>query len=95
MFLIPLISLAVQIFIWIIIIDIALYWLSAFNIINLKNPQAQNLVHLIKKMTNPVFIPLRKYIPPIGGLDLTPIVAIIGITVIEQILIRIILAIFS
>ncbi|MEZ5919255.1 MAG: YggT family protein [Alphaproteobacteria bacterium] len=43
-----------------------------FGVINLNHPQAQNLMGLIKKLTDPVYKPVQKYIPPIGGIDITP-----------------------
>ena len=83
--LLNLIYYAVEIYIWIIIIQVAISWLIAFDVINTNNAQAQNLVQLLKKVTDPVYKPLRKYIPPIGGIDLTPIVVIIGLSFLRHI----------
>lgn len=80
-----LISVSIQIYIYIIIAEVAISWLLVFDIINANNPQAQNLLKLLKKATDPVYKPLRKYIPPIGGIDITPLIVIIGLTVIGQI----------
>jgi YggT family protein len=85
-----LIILGLQIYIFVIIVQVALSWLVAFDIVNEKNEAAQNLAALTKRLTDPVFIPLRKYIPPIGGIDITPMVVFIGV----QILISIVGSIF-
>lgn len=69
---------------WIIIIQVILSWLIAFEVINIRNPQAANFVRMIDKVTEPVFGPLRKIIPPIGGIDLTPIVVILGIYLLKH-----------
>lgn len=85
------INLAVQGYIFIIIAQVAISWLVIFNVFNLENPQARNLVRLLEKLTDPVMKPVQKYIPPIGGLDLTPIVVIIGLQILQSILVRVLL----
>ena len=79
-----LLSLAIQIYIFIIIIQVAISWLIAFDVINAGNRQAQNLIRLLARATDPVYKPLRNYIPPIGGIDITPIIVIIGLSLIES-----------
>lgn len=79
-----LLSFAITIYIWIIIIQVLISWLIIFDVINVNNKQAQNLINLLKKATDPVFKPLRKYIPPIGGIDVTPIVVILGLTLLQR-----------
>ncbi len=91
-FLIQFISYAVQIYIWIIIAEIVLSWLVIFDVINTRNPQAQNLIHLIKKATHPVMSRVRRYIPPIGGLDLTPMIVIFGLMLLRNLVIRLLLS---
>lgn len=86
-FLLELLSVAINIYVLIIIIQVAMSWLIAFEMVNAENQQAQNLMNLLRKATDPVFKPVRKYIPPIGGIDLTPLVVIIGIQVIFSLLV--------
>ncbi len=76
-------SLAVDIYIGIIIVQIAISWLINFEVINAGNAQAQNLIRLLEKLTDPVYKPLRKYIPPIGGIDITPIIVILGLNLLR------------
>lgn len=78
------ISLAFDIYIGIIILQVAVSWLIIFDVINSKNEQAQNLIGLLQKATDPVYKPLRKYIPPIGGIDITPIIVILGLSLIRS-----------
>lgn len=89
--LIYIINLAVQAYIFVIIAQVAISWLVIFNVFNLENPQARNLVRLLGKLTDPVMKPVQKYIPPIGGLDLTPIIVIIGLQILQSVLVRILL----
>ncbi len=79
-----LISLAITVYIWIILIEVLLSWLIVFDVINIKNEKAQNLIKLLKKATDPVFKPLRKYIPDIGGIDITPIIVIFALSLLQR-----------
>ena len=85
------ISLAFDIYIGIIIVQVAVSWLIIFDVINSKNEQAQNLIGLLQKATDPVYKPLRKYIPPIGGIDITPIIVILGLSLIRSMILGLLL----
>ena len=78
-FIFQLLSLAVNIYVGIIILQVIVNWLIIFEVINVKNEQAQNLIGLLKKATDPVYKPIKKYIPPIGGIDVTPLIVILGL----------------
>lgn len=85
-FIVWLLSTLISLYLLIIIVQVAISWLAAFEVINTENQAAKNLINLLKKATDPVYTPIRKYIPPIGGIDLTPLVVIIGLQIIDQIL---------
>ena len=74
-----LLLLGLDIYLWIIIIWVVASWLLAFGVINTRNPQAENLVRLLNKATDPVMRPIQKFIPPIAGIDISPIIVILGI----------------
>lgn len=78
-----------DVYFYIIIASVIISWLIAFEVINVKNPQAQNLINLLNKVTEPVYKPLRKFIPPIGGIDITPIIVIFGIFLLQNLIVRI------
>jgi YggT family protein len=59
---------------WIVIASVIVSWLTAFNVINSQNNFVRSLLHILYVLTEPVFRPIRKIIPPIGGLDLSPII---------------------
>ncbi|PCJ98581.1 MAG: hypothetical protein COA45_07640 [Zetaproteobacteria bacterium] len=77
-------SFLVNLYIMVIVAQVALSWLIAFDIINAENDAAVRLTTVLKKLTDPVFIPLRKYIPPMGGMDFTPLIVIIGLQIIPS-----------
>ena len=76
--------LALDIFFWIIIAQVAISWLIAFDVINIRNPQAARAVELLNKATDWIYTPLRKVIPAIGGIDITPIIVIFAISLLKQ-----------
>lgn len=69
---------------WIIIVQVVLSWLITFEVINIRNQQAANFVRLIDRITAPVYTPLRKFVPPIAGIDLTPIIVIFAIMLLKS-----------
>jgi YggT family protein len=79
-----LINFMLDLYIYVVVASIVVSWLIAFDVINIRNQQAANLVRLLDRLTDPVFKPLRKYIPPIGGIDITPIVVIFGIVIVQK-----------
>jgi YggT family protein len=82
------ISYIINFYIIIIITHVAVSWLITFKVLDTTNPRAQNLVDLLKRLTDPVMKPVQKYVPPIGGIDLTPIVVIIGLQVLNTLIFK-------
>ncbi len=74
---------------WIIILQVILSWLIVFGVINVRNPYAAKFVLLLEKITDPVYRPLRKLIPPIAGIDLTPIIIILAIEILKRLVLGI------
>ncbi|MCP5424981.1 MAG: YggT family protein [Gammaproteobacteria bacterium] len=68
---VELIFLLLNIFIWAVVIQAILSWVS----IDYRHPA----VTLLRQLTDPVLRPVRRYLPPMGGLDLSPMVVIIGL----------------
>lgn len=87
LFLIKLVDLAFDIYLFIIIAQVLVSWLIAFDVLNVNNPQARNLVEMLQRLTDPVYRPLRRFIPPIGGIDITPIIVIFGLSILKGIII--------
>lgn len=77
-------SLAIDIYIWIMIIGIIMGWLIAFNVLNGSNTYVQKAYILINRVIDPVLAPIRKIIPALGGIDISPIVVIIGAQLLQR-----------
>lgn len=86
-----LLTLLLDIYMYVIIASVAVSWLVAFDVINRNHPQAANLVNALNRVTEPVYKPIRKFIKPIGGFDLSPIVVLIAIAIVKDIVLRILL----
>ena len=78
--------LLISIYELIIVASAIVTWLIAFDVISTANPQAANLVNLLNRVTEPVYRPLRKYIPAIGGIDITPIIVLVLLMLLDHIL---------
>lgn len=86
---IDLLILALNIYFWIVIVTVLASWLVAFDVLNTKNKLVFKACDLMNKVTNPLVLRLRKVIPPVGGIDLTPMVIIFGIYLLQNILLNI------
>lgn len=78
-----------NLYLWVVIAFVATSWLIAFGVINTQNPQAAKLVELLQKLTDPVLKPIQKFVPPIAGIDLSPIILIVGIEIAKYIVVSI------
>src|SRR4029453_9422809 len=60
-----------------IIISAILSWLVAFDVINLRNRFVYNVPHFLDAGTRPILGPVQKVIPPLGGVDISPIIVLL------------------
>jgi YggT family protein len=74
---------------WIILIQAILSWLIAFNVINTWNETVRTIWEGLQKLTEPLYRPIRRYMPDTGGLDLSPLVVIVLLLILDRILIEI------
>ena len=72
-----LISTVIQIYIYILIASAILSWLIAFNVVNTRNQFVAVVTDTLWKLTEPVLRPIRRILPNLGGLDLSPVVLIL------------------
>jgi len=75
-----------QLMIWAIIINAILSWLVAFDVINLRNQFVYNVARALEAITAPVMRPVQRIIPPLGGVDISPIIVILVLIGIKDIL---------
>ena len=75
--------LALQIYVWLLIASAVLSWLIAFNVINTHNDFVGQLWYVLDRITEPLYRPFRRIMPDFGGLDLTPMVVLILLIILQ------------
>jgi len=73
---------------YVIIAAVIVSWLVAFGVINTYNQFARAVLRALHSLTEPVFAPIRRVIPPIGGLDLSPLIALLIIVFLQSWIVR-------
>jgi len=80
------VSPVISFLIFLIFIEVVFSWLVSFNVVNLKNPTVRQIYEIVNKFTKPILDPIRKVIPGVGGLDFSPIIAILGLSWLNNLL---------
>ena len=76
---------AVNIVWWIIIIQVVLSWLISFNVLNLHQRFVWQVWHGLNRLTEPLYRPIRRVLPDMGGIDLSPLVVLFGLFALQVI----------
>jgi len=71
---------------WIIIIQVILSWLLAFNVLNASSGGVRAFTLALERITAPVYRPIRRLLPDFGGIDFSPLVVLILIQVLQKLL---------
>ena len=82
----------IEIYIWILIAGAILSWLVAFNVVNTRNRFVYLLGDFLHRVTEPVLRPIRRVLPNLGGIDLSPLVLILLLLFLQQVLARLYVA---
>ena len=62
---------------WVFLVMIIMSWMISFNVINTRNQFVAGRWRVLNQVTEPILRPIRRVIPPMGGLDLSPIVVFV------------------
>jgi YggT family protein len=73
---------------WIIFISVASSWLIQFGIVNGSNPNVRMILGAVYKLTEPLLGPIRRLLPDLGGLDVSPIILLIALEFIRRFVIE-------
>ncbi len=69
-----------DIYFWVILATVIMSWLIAFNVINGSNhPYVRQIGYALRVLTEPLLGPIRRMLPNLGGIDISPIVLLIGL----------------
>jgi len=80
------IEIALNLYIWVLIIGAVISWLVAFGVINMHNRFVQMVSDFVHRVTEPALRHIRRILPPMGGLDLSPLVLILIIIFLQSFL---------
>ena len=84
--LIGILQLLLTVLTWIIIAQVIISWLFAFNVINPHSGFMRSLVDALDRITAPLYRPIRKILPDFGGIDFSPLVLILAIAIVSRLL---------
>ncbi|MDX2307346.1 MAG: YggT family protein [Hyphomicrobium sp.] len=79
--------LVLQLYVWLLIAAAVLSWLIAFNVVNTRNQFVAMVADFLYRITEPVLRPIRNMMPNLGGIDISPIILILIIFLVERMII--------
>jgi YggT family protein len=79
---------ALDMYRWVVIGAAVLSWLIAFNAVNIRNDLVRSLWNLLDALTTPLLRPIRQFLPNMGGIDISPIILLLLIMLVENVIIR-------
>ncbi len=69
----------INVYFWIILAMVIMSWLVAFGIVNRSNPYVRQVGYALERLTEPLLRPIRRFLPDLGGIDISPIILLIGL----------------
>jgi YggT family protein len=75
-----------DLYVWLLIAAAILSWLIAFNVVNTRNQFVSAVAEFLYRITEPVLAPVRRFLPSLGGLDISPIILILIIMFIQRVI---------
>ena len=76
----------IDLYVWVIIVSAVLSWLVAFDVVNMRNRFVYLVGDALNRLTEPVYRPVRRFLPDMGGLDLSPLIVILGLWFLRDIM---------
>lgn len=73
-----------DLYIWVLIVSAVLSWLIAFNIVNVRQQFVYRVSEVLYRLTEPPLRRIRRFLPPVNGLDLSPLVLIFAIWLVQS-----------
>ncbi len=81
------IAMIIGLYIWVLIISAILSWLIVFDVVNRRNRAVYMVADSLHRLTEPALRPIRNALPDLGGLDISPIVLILGLVFLRDVVI--------
>ena len=77
----------IKLYMWVFIIDVILSWLVSLNVINTSSHFVYLIGSALRRLTNPVLQPIRRRMPNLGGIDVSPVIAILGLVFLRDVVV--------
>jgi YggT family protein len=84
--LVSVVDIVLNLFQWVLILHVVMSWLVAFNVVNTRNQVVHQIGSLLYRVTEPVLRPFRRFIPPLGGIDITPVIVLLLVFFLRKLL---------
>ncbi|MDI1285248.1 MAG: YggT family protein [Reyranella sp.] len=81
-----LIDKVIDIYTWIVIAGAIMSWLVAFGVVNVSNKFIRMVVDVLYRLTEPVLRPIRGILPNLGGVDISPVILLLGLFFLRSLL---------
>jgi YggT family protein len=81
------IAMIITLYIWVVIISAILSWLVVFDIVNRRNRVVYLIGDSFHRLTEPALRPIRRVMPDLGGIDISPVVLILGLIFLRDVVI--------
>lgn len=79
---------AIKCYVWIVILSAVLSWLVHFNVVNSRNQFVYALLSISWRLTEPLLRPIRRFLPAMSGIDLSPMVLILILLFLQNLIYR-------
>jgi YggT family protein len=80
------IDIVLQMYVYVVIAAAILSWLVTFNVVNTRNQVVYQIGNALYRLTEPALRPIRRILPNLGGIDLSPVVLLLLIYFLQMVL---------
>jgi YggT family protein len=89
--LVEVLLLALQLYEYVVVATVIMSWLIGFNVINIRNDVVRSIWTMLNALTEPLLAPIRRVLPSLGSIDISPIILFLGIEFVKRVLVYYIL----
>ncbi len=84
--LLSILNIAIDLYIWAVIISAILSWLVQFGIVNTGNQFVSMIGEFLWRVTEPALRPIRRFVPNLGGIDISPVILILLLIFVQMVI---------
>jgi len=82
-----LIFFVINLYVWALILSVAASWLVALNVVNRRNQFVYMVSDMLYRITEPALAPIRRRLPNLGGIDISPVILILGLWFVKRLIV--------